>query len=156
MLTELYERAGLHRSPTPRSPATTLRHDEPATCIAVQHDHLTGVSTVRIGADPDTRISTAELADALEHRAEMTYVDVPLPHPDCRGAVAWLRARGFIFGALLAGTVESECLRMQQVLADDIDPEAIECATAEGTRLRDWIVGELASTSTRPEPGHSP
>jgi hypothetical protein len=151
VLAELYERAGLNRSPSPGSPAITLRPDAPATCIAAQHDHLSGVLTVRIGADPDTRISTAELADALEYQAEVIYVDVPLVHPDCRGAVAWLRDNGFIFGALLPATVESECVRMQHVLADHIEPEAIECATADGTRLRDWIVGELTSTSARPK-----
>jgi len=75
---------------------------------------------------------------------------VPLAHPDCPAAVEWLRGRGFIFGALLPGTVDSECVRMQHVLATHVDPVAIECATAEGTRLRDWIASELALASERP------
>ena len=77
VLAELYDRAGLNRYPRPGSPV--IRHDEPATVSA--HDHLTGVSTVRIGADLDTRISIADLADALAHRAEVIYVDVPLTTP---------------------------------------------------------------------------
>ena len=36
---------------------------------------------------------------------------------------------------------------MQHVIANGVDPAAIECATDEGTRLRDWIASELALTS---------
>jgi hypothetical protein len=146
VLTKLYERAGLRRHERPPiTVTTTSRHDEPTTDITVQDNHLANVSTVHITATLDARISTAELADALEHREEVTYVDVPLAHPDCPAAVEWLRGRGFIFGALLPGTVDSERVRMQHVLADQVKPDAIECATAEGTTLRDSIASELAN-----------
>ena len=148
VLTELYERVGLDRRDRPPDVAAmALRQDEPTTDITVQHNRRANVSVVRIAAAPDARISTAKLADALEHRVEVTYVDVPLAHRDCPSAVEWLRGRGFIFGALLPGTVNSECVRMQHVIANGVDPAAIECATDEGTRLRDWIASELALTS---------
>ena len=150
VLADLYGRAGLDRHERPpNAAAIALRRDEPTADITVRHNRRADVSAVRISPAPDTRISAAELAGALEHQAEVTYVDVPLAHPDCPAAVEWLRVRGFIFGALLPGTADSECVRMQHVLASRVDPLAIECATAEGAGLRDWIAGELALTSAR-------
>jgi predicted N-acetyltransferase YhbS len=84
VLIELYQRAGLARNPKPSiTAAVAMRHDEPTTQVAAQHDQRAGVSTLRIATVRDDRMPVAELADALEHRAEVAYVDVPLTHPDC-------------------------------------------------------------------------
>jgi hypothetical protein len=153
MLTELYERAGLVRHSDSRTGATTTaRRGAPTAAVTTQRNARASVVVVRIAATLDARISTDELAYELESRPEVSYVDVPLPHPDCPATVEWLRREGFAFGALLPGTIDSEFLRMQNLPADRAKPDAIECATAEGARLRDWIAAELAGSPARRGP----
>lgn len=151
ILTELYQRAGLTRHPKPPTDAGNSSLDgKPTTGITVRYNHRASIVAVHIAGAPGARISTDQLANALDgHRAEVAYVDVPLTHPDCPAAVEWLRDRGFIYGALLPGTADSEHIRMQHVPADRVAPDAIECATAGGTQLRDWIANELTETLTR-------
>jgi hypothetical protein len=150
VLAVLYRRAGLGRRDRLGSAPARRTHDRATADITVRHNWAAELSTVHIAAAPDARIPADELASVLTHRADVTYVDVPLAHPGCPAIVDWLHGRGFVFGALLPGTIDSEHIRMQDILASQVDPAAIECANADVTRLRDWIASELAPTSDRP------
>jgi hypothetical protein len=144
VLTRIYDHAGLTRF---EAVAYGPPIDELTVAqIDVHHNARADVTTISIASTATERLLSLKLAAELDAcRAEVVYVDVPLARPNCTRTVEWLCQQGFVFGALLPGTADSERLRMQRVPAHRVAPDLIECATSEGQELRNLIAAESRS-----------
>ncbi len=112
-------------------------------------DPRTGVTHLRFTPAADDRgPATMESAiDAsLNGSAEVVHADVPLADPGAPSAIAALRARGFIFGALLPGSPRSEILRLQFVGRAKLALDAIVTASEQGAGMLHHVRSELEGT----------
>jgi hypothetical protein len=145
---DLYAQSALERHLVPRTHVGAPRSGAEVWTGAVHHDARRGVSVLRFGSlARESNYPAVDLIDAvIQERRTIIYADVPIADRNAPDLLDLLHDRGFIFGALLPGTVASEALRMQRLMGASIAPESAVTASPEGRALLEWIAAEYART----------
>ena len=71
------------------------------------------------------------------------FLDIPLADPGAGHAIALAYEHGFIWGALFpCARADGDVLRLQWLDHRVVDAHDIQCASAHGQALKQWVLGE--------------